>query len=366
VNLKSSSENSSSESVKKTPSFSYKLPKENIALYPAKPRHLSRLMVVDLSSFEITHKKFKDISDYLDSTDKVVVNNSRVIKARLKGKKSTGGKAEFLLLEKNGNIWKAYGKPASRLREGMKITVSSPGGESSVVKIKTKLEGGVFFLNAPENILDYGYIPLPPYIVSKRDLQESDYCDYQTNFSEIDGSVASSTSALHFSRRLIESLKKKKVEFVPVTLHIGPGTFKPDYDIPDPESFKVTAAAAMKLNSPGRICACGTTVMRALETVYSGVYSGKKFHPGRGKTDIFITPGHKFSPVSVFLTNFHLPETPLLLMVSAFIEEYYPGRGKELTLKLYREALEKNYRFLSYGDAMLLIGDPALLRDKDV
>ncbi len=354
--------NSSAEFGKETPSLSYNLPRKRIALYPAKPRHASRLMVIDLASLRIIHRKFNDIPEYMESSDKFAVNNSRVIKARLKGKKSTGGKTEFLLLGKKGGLWKAYGKPASRLREGMKITVYSDRGESTRVEIKSKDKGGLFFLRAPEEILDYGYIPLPPYIVSRRELKKSDYTDYQTNFARTDGSVASSTSALHFSRPLIKNLKDEGIEFIPVTLHIGPGTFKPNYDIPDPEEFSVSPAAAEALNSPERICVCGTTVMRTLETVYSG----GKYHPGRGMADIFITPGHKFSPVSKFLTNFHLPETPLLLMVAAFIEQYYPGRGRELILKFYREALDNNYRFLSYGDAMLLIGDPAKPGYKDV
>ncbi|MEA3506524.1 MAG: S-adenosylmethionine:tRNA ribosyltransferase-isomerase [Elusimicrobiota bacterium] len=348
---------------KETPSFSYNLPRENIALYPASPRHLSRLMVVDLSSFKISHRKFKDITDYLESPDKIVINNSRVICARLKGRKSTGGKAEFLLLEKKDNLWKAYGKPVSRLREGMKIKIKSPRGDCEAVKIINKLDGGIFFLQAPEDILKYGYIPLPPYIVSRRDLRTGDYADYQTNFAQVDGSVASSTASLHFSKELTGKLKEKGVSFVPVTLHIGPGTFKPDYDIPDPEKYEFSPDSAGKLNGPGRICACGTTVIRTLETVYSG----GKYKSSRGETNIFITPGRKFSPISLFLTNFHLPGTPLLLMVAAFIEQYYPGRGRELTLNLYREALDKNYRFLSYGDAMLLIGDPdGLGAKKDV
>ncbi len=329
----------------------YNLPEEQIALYPANPPDSCKLMVVSLPSFKIEHRVFKDIVRYMKDGDVIAVNNSRVIPARLKGRKETGGKVEFLLLQKTENGWKALGKPAVRLKEGMKIDIFSGSGKKCIAKIYKKYSNGNFIINTPDNILDYGYMPLPPYIMSKREVQTSDSEDYQTNFALHDGSIAAPTSALHFTEKIVEKLKEKGVLFAPVTLHVGTGTFRANYDCPESEKYNITEKSAEILNRAKRICVCGTTAMRTVETVFNG----REFVPLSGETDLFIKPGYKFSKIGMFLTNFHLKETPLLLMVAAYLERFFPGRGAEKVVKLYSYAIEKKYRFLSYGDAMLLI-----------
>jgi len=310
----------------------YDLPPEKIALFPSRPRDACRLMAVNLNTFEIQHKIFNQISDFFDEGDVIAVNDSRVINARIKGEKETGGKVEFLLIEKTTEGWKSFGKPAARLREGMKIKIKSEGKTDFIV-IKKKFPEGEFIIEAPEDILSYGEVPLPPYIASKRAVVQNDEKDYQTIFAQKGNSVAAPTSVLHFTDKLTEKIREKGVRFAGVTLNIGPGTFKPATSAPDSERYEVSSDSANLLNGAKRICICGTTVMRVLETVSDG----KKISPSRGRTDLFIYPGYKFKTKGAFLTNFHLPGTSLLLMVAAFIEQYYPG-----------------YRFLSYGDAMLL------------
>ncbi|MFC2061911.1 S-adenosylmethionine:tRNA ribosyltransferase-isomerase, partial [Elusimicrobiota bacterium] len=277
---------------------------------------------------------------------------SRVITARIMGKKKTGGTVEFLLTEKTPDGWKALGRPA-RLRENMEIEIFSKKEESCMVKICRKYDDGRFIVQCPENILDYGYIPLPPYINSRREVVGSDYHTYQTVFSEHAGSVASPTSCLHFTQNLISEIEGKGIEFAPVTLHIGPGTFRPGNKPPEEEKYSISSRSAQILNKAERVCVCGTTVMRTLETVYNG--SG--FKSRSGITDLFIEPGYQFKSSSMFLTNFHLPGTSLLLMVAAYIEQFCPGKGREKVIELYSMALENDFKFLSYGDAMLLIGD---------
>ncbi|MFH1414851.1 MAG: S-adenosylmethionine:tRNA ribosyltransferase-isomerase [Elusimicrobiota bacterium] len=338
----------------------YDLPPEKIALYPADPRDLCRLMVIHMPDMIIEDRHFTDITDYFNAGDVIAVNNSRVIPARLHGRKQTGGNVEFLLLEQDDAGWKAMGRPAARMKKDTVIEVVSPSGKKTSVKIKKKCTGGIFFLETPGNILDYGYMPLPPYIVSRRKVSNGDKKDYQTNFAECDGSVASPTSALHFTDRTIRALAEKGVVIAPVTLHVGPGTFKAHYDKPDPEKYSLSIESAERLNESDRICVCGTTVMRTLESVYDGV----KYNHGSGETGLFITPGHTFSRIKMFLTNFHLHTTPLIQLVAAFIEKFYPGCGPEKTVELYRYAIENNYRFLSYGDAMLIIDDNEQVSEK--
>jgi S-adenosylmethionine:tRNA ribosyltransferase-isomerase len=331
----------------------YELPEERIALYPVSPRESCRLMVIKLPSLQIEDRVFSDIDQYLKQGDAIAVNDSRVMTARLKGQKDTGGNVEFLLLEKQHNGWRAMGRPAQRLREGMEINIYSRAGKKCTVSILEKHENGIFKIAASEDILEYGQVPLPPYIISRRDLIDGDSKDYQTNFASSDGSVASPTSALHFSDKVINNLKNKGVTFAPVTLHVGPGTFRSNYERPDAEKYIFSDESANVLNNAERICICGTTVMRTIETVYNG----KDYEASSGETDLFIEPGHEFSRVKMFLTNFHLPGTPLLLMVAAFLERYFPGQGRQKVVELYEYALKQEYRFLSYGDAMLMIDE---------
>ncbi len=329
----------------------YELPEESIALNPVYPRDSCRLMVVHLSDMRVEDILFSDIHNYFESMDVIAVNNSRVIPARIKGRKNTGGKVEFLLLDKSDAGWKALGKPAARLNEGMTIDITGMNGESNSVEIVKKHPEGRFVIKVPDNILDYGYIPLPPYIASRRDTVESDYDDYQTNFAVCDGSVASPTSALHFTGNLLDVLKKKGVQIAPITLHVGPGTFKINYDKPEAEKYMFSEGNAALLNNAGRICVCGTTAMRTVETVFDGV----EYVPSSGETDLFICPGHKFSRTKMFITNFHLPGTPLLMLVAAYIDQFSEGDGCRIIKELYARAIRKNYRFLSYGDAMMFV-----------
>ncbi|MFC2091305.1 S-adenosylmethionine:tRNA ribosyltransferase-isomerase [Elusimicrobiota bacterium] len=336
----------------------YDLPREKIALYPAEPRDSCKLMVVHLPSFQIEDVIFKDICRYFHKRDVIAVNNSRVISARLKGSKITGGKAEFLLLEKiDENRWESLGKPYSRLNEGAEIKISSPANATCRIRILKKKKDGRFLLETPSDIVSFGHIPLPPYIITEREITARDSLDYQTVFSEIDGSVASSTAALHFTKETVGRLISGGVDFVPITLHIGSGTFRSNYERPEPESFIVTEDNACKLNEAKRICVCGTTVMRTVETVYDG----NRYNAGSGKTGLFIGEGHKFSGVDMFLTNFHLQGTPLLFMVAAYLDRYFPGEGSGKLIQLYERALNMEYRFLSYGDTMLFIDEEKIV-----
>ncbi|MFC2048896.1 tRNA preQ1(34) S-adenosylmethionine ribosyltransferase-isomerase QueA [Elusimicrobiota bacterium] len=333
--------------------INYDLPEERIALYPAEPRDSCRLLVVGLPSLNIIDTSFSDIGRFLRKGDIIVVNNSRVINARIKGIKSTGGVVEFLLLEKNEGIWKALGRPATRLKKGMNITIHHSEAGITHVRIVDKNKGGVFLIEAPEDILKYGTIPLPPYIVKRRPVDKRDEEQYQTVFSKTEGAVASPTSVLHFTDKLVSELKAKGISIASVTLHVGPGTFKPLNKKPDEERYYIDKDEAARINASRKICVCGTTAMRALETVY---LKGN-INPGKGKTGLIITPGYVFQVPDMFITNFHLPGTSLLSMVAAYLEQYFPGGGVDKLLFLYHHAIRNRYRFYSYGDAMILLND---------
>lgn len=329
----------------------YSLPEERIALHPAKPRDSSRLMVVKMPDFEIEDRVFTDIPCFIEKGTAVAVNNSKVIKARIKGKKETGGRAEFLILEKQSDSWVALGRPYSRLRKNSEITVfSSEGGKTKLV-IEEKLGRGKFLLRCPEDITDFGYMPLPPYITKKRKIKKEDFYSYQPIFASEKGSVAASTATLHFTENVSSKIVNKGGVIVPITLHIGPGTFRPTGEAPEPERYMVTSQSADILNKSRKICVCGTTVMRTLETVYKN----GRFSSSSGITDLYIKPGYEFKTPTMFLTNFHLPGSSLLKMVAGYIEQFFPGQGARRLKYLYNRAIENEYRFLSYGDAMLLI-----------
>lgn len=331
--------------------FDYELPKELIASYPVEPRDSCRLMVLDRKTGEIQHRIFRDIVEYLQPGDLMVFNDSKVIPARLIGKKE-GGKAKievFLVRQIEDNVWYALIKNIRRLKEGQKIVV---GEEFYVEFLGREDEKAVVKLHS-ENIFQdlekYGHVPLPPYI--ERQDEEKDKQLYQTVYARKEGSVASPTAGLHFTQKLIENIKNRGVNTAFVTLHVGLGTFKPIktsniqehkmheefYTIPDE-----TLQLIHKVKESGKsVIAVGTTVVRTLE---SFAKTGIK----EGFTDIFIYPPYQFKIVDKLITNFHLPKSTLILLVSAIA-------GRENILKAYNTAVRERYRFFSYGDAMFII-----------
>ena len=324
--------------------FDYKLPKELIAQHPLARRDDARLLVVWRKTGKIEHRIFKDIRDYFRKEDLLVLNNTKVLPSRLFGRRISGGKVEVLLLKrKTGLTFSALIKPA-RIKIGEKVILN---GGSSYCTLSDRNEL-TFSLKDVESVYKLGVMPLPPYI--KRKSEESDNLYYQTVFAKEEGAIAAPTAGLHFSEELIEEIKLAGVNIAYITLHVGLGTFKPvkSEDITqhriDPESFSVSQDAVNLIEEARlkerRILAVGTTVCRTLETFASG----KK----EGEADLFIYPGYQFKLVDCLLTNFHLPCTTLIMLVYAFL-------GQELAKKAYQEAIEKKYRFYSYGDAMLII-----------
>jgi len=344
----------------KAKDFDYYLPPELIAQEPSNPRDNARLLVLYRDSGRIEHKRFYQIREYLKKGDVLVLNNTRVISARLKGiKKETGGKVEiFLLRKERENLWECLLRPAGRIKEGSQIYF--PGTEI-YVKVLRKIEGarGLIKFSDPENIEErltqIGEVPLPPYIKREGGPTLKDKETYQTIYAKERGAVAAPTAGLHFTLSLLEKIRKKGVKIVEVTLHTGWASFKPlrkekveDNKLPS-EYFRITKESAFIINeakSQGkRVIAVGTTTTRVLETGAndSGIIKEKE-----GFTDLFIYPGYKFKIVDALITNFHIPGSSLILLVSAFA-------GREKILSAYKEAIEKKYRFLSFGDAMLII-----------
>lgn len=335
----------------KTSLFNYNLPKELIAQHPIKNRDHSRLLIMDKVTGEINHKLFYEIIDELSSNDVLVINNTKVIPARLIGKKDTGGVIEVLLLhENNDNTWECLVKPAKRLKEGQTVYFSY---NLKAILIKHLDEGRAVFRMEYEGIFleileNLGEMPLPPYIHEKL----KDKSSYQTIYAKEDGSAAAPTAGLHFTNELLDKIKAKGVEIIEVTLHVGLGTFRPvkEADLTKhkmhQESYYISKTATNKLNEAvnnnKRIIAVGTTSLRTLEANYIN-----GFHSGYFDTNIFIYPGYQFKVVNSLITNFHLPESSLIMLVSALSD-------KELIMMAYNEAIEKKYRFFSFGDAMFI------------
>ena len=329
----------------KLSSFDYQLPKELIAQHPLSERDLARLLVVDRATGKIEHKIFKDITGYLKKDDLLVLNDTKVLPCRLKGKRKSGGKVEvFLLKPKEGLVFEAMIKPA-RLRVNEKIIFP---GSSIVAEIIGRNEVK-FSAGSLEEVYSLGVMPLPPYI--KREAEEQDSQYYQTVYARENGSVASPTAGLHFTPELLTQIQQAGTEIAYVTLHVGHATFKPVSceDVTRHkmglEFFTISPETQKKLSGfepggPGRVIAVGTTSCRTLETYAVG--------QTQGSTDLFIYPGYKFRLVDGLLTNFHLPKTTLFMLVCAFC-------GEELAKKAYTEAIKEKYRFYSYGDAMLII-----------
>lgn len=337
--------------------FYYHLPKELIAQDPLEKRDESRLLVLDRKTGDIQHKKFKEIMNLLDKKDCLVINDTKVIPARLLGhREDTGGKIEFVLLnELDEGEWEVLVKPGKRAKVGTCFVFGEKGELRAKVLSITPVATRIikFYYDGVFNeILDkLGKMPLPPYI--KKQLK--DKTRYQTVYAKKEGSAAAPTAGLHFTEELLTRISEKGVKILNITLHVGLGTFRPVKvdDITQhkmhSEYYHVDEETAQKINevreNGGRVWAVGTTTVRTLETV---VNKNGKVKPGNGWTDIFIYPGFKFKAVDAMITNFHLPESTLLMLVCAFA-------GKDLIFKAYKEAIREKYRFFSFGDAMAII-----------
>ena len=339
----------------KTSDFYYDLPEERIAQTPMTPRDASRLLVYDRKQDKVEHRIFRDVTEYLQKGDVLVVNNTKVLPARMFGYTANGGKVEVLLLKRqNATDWEVLVKPGKKAKTGVTLTVSE---ELSLTVLSSTEIGGRIVRFSYEGVFEdvlsrVGTMPLPPYIKQKL----SDQSRYQTVYCKTEGSSAAPTAGLHFTPELLQKIKGMGVEIVEVLLHVGLGTFRPvkvdtvEDHVMHSEHYEVTEEAAQKLNlakSEGRrIIAVGTTSVRTLEsaTDENGVIKA-----GGGDTQIFIYPPYRFRMVDALITNFHLPESTLVMLVSAFVGD------REKTLQLYKTAVEKEYRFFSFGDAMFIV-----------
>ena len=334
--------------------FNYDLPEELIAQVPIKKRDESRLMVLDREKQTIEHRTFKDIIEYLEPGDCLVRNNTKVIPARIYGKKETGANVEFLLLNNiEGDIWETIVRPGNKLHVGTKVIFGDGILKAEILDImpggtrKVKFEyTGIF-----NEILDkIGLMPLPPYI--HEELKEKDR--YQTVYAKYNGSAAAPTAGLHFTEELLKEIEAKGIKIANVTLHVGIGTFRPvkeekveDHEMHS-EHFYIKQEDVNKINETKkqgkRVIAVGTTSCRVLETIADENGMVKETE---GDTQIFIYPGYKFKCLDGLITNFHLPQSTLLMLVSALA-------GKDFILKAYNEAVKEKYRFFSFGDAMFI------------
>ncbi|MEO2065809.1 MAG: tRNA preQ1(34) S-adenosylmethionine ribosyltransferase-isomerase QueA [Desulfurobacteriaceae bacterium] len=341
----------------KVSEFDYTLPKELIAKFPAEPRDSSRLMVLNRRTGEIEHRIFRDIKEYLKEGDVLVLNNTKVIPARLYGELPTGGKVEILLIRQvEPSVWEIMSKPARKLKPGRKV-IFSPELTAEVVGYLGEGRRLLRFsypesMDFMEILSRIGHVPLPPYV--EREERPEDREKYQTVFAKEEGSVAAPTAGLHFTPELLKELEERGVIIKTVTLHVGPGTFKPvkvervEEHKMDYETYTVPEETAEEINRAKeegrRVIAVGTTVVRTLESVAS---EGGTVKSGEGITNLFIYPGYRFKVIDALITNFHLPRSTLLMLVCAFA-------GKEKVLNAYREAIKEGYRFYSFGDAMFI------------
>ncbi|MBD2087299.1 tRNA preQ1(34) S-adenosylmethionine ribosyltransferase-isomerase QueA [Coleofasciculus sp. FACHB-542] len=356
-------------------SYDYELPAELIAQNPSVPRDSARLLVV--SPDHPSHAIFRDLPDFLQSGDLLVLNNTRVIPARLRGRKSTGAPVEVLLLEEQqNNCWLALVKPGRRLQPGAQIffepqklgaeeklnPASSPNQLSATILSRDEATGGrVLQFDVPagsrfEDLLEkYGQVPLPPYITDSQSQAEQ----YQTVYAQAQGAIAAPTAGLHFTPELLQRLQERGIQQASVTLHVGVGTFRP-VEVEDITTHKmhgewveVPQSTVEQIRETkargGRIIAVGTTVVRSLE---SAAMNGE-LHPFRGKTELFIYPGYQWRVVEGLITNFHLPRSSLLMLVGALI-------GRQRLLELYQVATKHRYRFYSFGDAMLILPEATI------
>lgn len=336
--------------------FYFDLPKELIAQDPLEDRASSRLLVLDKDTGAVSHHVFREVADYLRPGDCLVLNDTKVIPARLLGQREgTGAHVEVLLLKRlESDVWEALVRPGKKCRPGTGLTFGD--GLLKAQVLETGEEGSrlirFFYEGIFEEVLDrLGEMPLPPYITHKLE----DKNRYQTVYAKYEGSAAAPTAGLHFTQELLEQIREKGVEIVSVTLHVGLGTFRPvkEENVLDhhmhSEHYQVSLEAAEKINrareAGGRIICVGTTSCRTLE---SAADEEGKVCPGSGDTDIFIYPGYRFKVLDALITNFHLPESTLVMLVSALA-------GREQVLEAYEEAVRERYRFFSFGDAMIVV-----------
>ncbi|HTI05776.1 MAG TPA: tRNA preQ1(34) S-adenosylmethionine ribosyltransferase-isomerase QueA [Gemmatimonadales bacterium] len=336
--------------------FDYDLPDDQIAQHPLPDRAASRLLVLERATGAITHRQFRDLPELIPPRDVLVINTSRVIPARLHGKRDSGTPAELLLVrEQPDGTWLAMGHPGGKLKPGRHVTF----GDDSSVEILEVLGGGlrrvrfVGSLDARATLAKYGEVPLPPYIRRAPDAADTER--YQTVYAAHEGSVAAPTAGLHFTPELLADLYTRQVRVASIDLHVGPGTFKPveTEDISQhpmhAEAFEITPGAAEWINhaieKQRGVWGVGTTVVRALE---SSAGPNGLVRPGAGETSLFIRPPYAFRIVSHLITNFHLPRSTLLMLVCAF-------GGYAQVMAAYRAAVKEGYRFYSYGDAMVII-----------
>lgn len=346
--------------------FDYNLPEELIAQMPADKRENSKMLVLDKNTKTINHKHFYDIVDFIDENCVLVLNNTKVIPARLYGTKDTGAKIEVFLLEaqkkddNTTNLWSALIKPSKRVKPDTIITICD---ELKVKAIKRLEDDGEWLVELMyegdlfEILHKVGNLPLPPYIERKlqtEDIKQFDYERYQTVYAKDEGSVAAPTAGLHFTQEILQKLKAKGVEIIYVTLNVGLGTFRPvkcenilDHKMHS-ETFEITKEAADRINaaktSGKKIIAVGTTSVRTLETAYAKYGCIQEC---QDSSELFIYPPYEFKVIDELITNFHLPKSTLLMLVSALA-------GKDFVFEAYKEAIENNYRFFSYGDCMLI------------
>lgn len=340
--------------------YDYDLPPELIAQEPIEPRDAARLMVIERKTGTIQHRRFWEIGQFLNAGDLLVVNDSRVLPARLYGQRATGGKVEILLLHVGERLeeWEALARPARRLRTGDIITIfprEESTAEPQPVRILENLGGGRVRVEFPRSLIDrleaYGHVPLPPYI--HQPLRDPER--YQTVYAQHPGSVAAPTAGLHFTPRLLEQLQAQGVGLARVTLHVALGTFKPVH-VEDARQHEMhaewyrvpseTLAAIRTAKASGhRVVAVGTTSARTLESIAERIGETRDI---AGWTSLYIYPGYQWRVVDALITNFHLPRSTLMLLVSSFA-------GRELILRAYREAVAERYRFYSFGDAMLIL-----------
>ncbi|HHY44897.1 MAG TPA: tRNA preQ1(34) S-adenosylmethionine ribosyltransferase-isomerase QueA [Firmicutes bacterium] len=342
--------------------FDYSLPQELIAQVPIDRRDESRLLVLDRSTGQREHRRFRDVREYLRPGDALVVNDTRVIPARMHGTRATGGKIEVLLLKDlGGDNWECLVKPGHKVRTGDVFTIPDVKSGKRAIALRGKVEGRTAYGGRIihwdydgrwEDVLErVGHVPLPPYIKAPL----SDPERYQTVYARIPGSAAAPTAGLHFTPELLEEIKKMGVLVEAVTLNVGLGTFRPvkeetvESHVMHEEYFEISDKTAKVLSdvrkSGGRLFAVGTTVVRSLES--SSTDDGRVL-PFRGETRLFIYPPYRFKVIDRMITNFHLPKSTLLMLVAAFA-------GKENILKAYEEAVAMRYRFFSFGDAMLIL-----------
>jgi S-adenosylmethionine:tRNA ribosyltransferase-isomerase len=341
---------------RRTEDYDYPLPRHLIAQRPAPRRDASRLLVVHRADDRLEDRRFPDLLEYLRPGDALVLNDTRVFPARLVGRKPTGARVEVLLCRPldGGEVWEGWVRPGGKMKPGRRVLVAD---DLEVEVLESRDGARVVRLHTPLDpwaALDrYGRVPLPPYIARPDDAEDRER--YQTVYAERPGSVAAPTAGLHFTRELLAAVEAAGVRIVRITLHVGPGTFRP-VRASDParhrldaERYEVSPAAAEAVNAAraagGRVWAVGTTVVRTLETV---ARPDGTVAPGAGWTDLFVRPPYRFRVVDALVTNFHLPRSTLLMLVAAFA-------GYERTMRAYAHAVAREYRFYSYGDAMCVL-----------